>query len=222
MMRFGLGIVAVGLLGQGAKNFDYVVVGAKLGAAALGVYYLAFRLPELVIVSGFQRGQRRAVPASTHACATVQCRRSTTTCGGAICRRSGWARWWHGRRPRHGRARPSPGPRPSTGRMARGGRAAGLRCRLGRPRLAGEHARERCSRRSGARGCSRRPGLMQIAILFPAIWFAAPYGITAVAASRWPRRPCRWPCSGSSSAAYWESPGTRPSLPPRPRWPSPR
>ncbi len=30
MMRFGLGIVAVGLLGQGAKNFDYLVVGGKL------------------------------------------------------------------------------------------------------------------------------------------------------------------------------------------------
>ena len=47
---------------RGPKNFDYLVVGAKLGAAALGVYYLAFRLPELVILSGFQRGQRRAVP----------------------------------------------------------------------------------------------------------------------------------------------------------------
>lgn len=54
MLRFGLGIVAVGLLGQGARNFDYLVVGAKLGAVALGFYYLAFRLPELVILSGFQ------------------------------------------------------------------------------------------------------------------------------------------------------------------------
>jgi lipopolysaccharide exporter len=54
MLRFGLGIVAVGVLGQGARNFDYLVVGAKLGAVALGIYYLAFRLPELVILSGFQ------------------------------------------------------------------------------------------------------------------------------------------------------------------------
>jgi O-antigen/teichoic acid export membrane protein len=54
MLRFGLGIVAVGLLGQGARNFDYLIVGAKLGAVALGLYYLAFRLPELVILSGFQ------------------------------------------------------------------------------------------------------------------------------------------------------------------------
>ena len=54
MLRFGLGIVAVGLLGQGAKNFDYLMVGAKLGAVALGFYYLAFRLPELVILTGFR------------------------------------------------------------------------------------------------------------------------------------------------------------------------
>ena len=54
MLRFGLGIVAVGVLGQGAKNFDFIVVGGKLGAAALGVYYLAFRLPELVILTGFR------------------------------------------------------------------------------------------------------------------------------------------------------------------------
>src|SRR5215216_2347794 len=54
MLRFGLGIVAVGLLGQGASNFDYLIVGAKLGAVALGIYYLAFRLPVLVILSGFQ------------------------------------------------------------------------------------------------------------------------------------------------------------------------
>jgi PST family polysaccharide transporter len=54
MLRFGLGIVAVGVLGQGAKNFDFIIVGGKLGAAALGVYYLAFRLPELVILTGFR------------------------------------------------------------------------------------------------------------------------------------------------------------------------
>jgi O-antigen/teichoic acid export membrane protein len=38
MLRFGLGIVAVGLLGQGASNFDYLSGGAKLGAVALGLY----------------------------------------------------------------------------------------------------------------------------------------------------------------------------------------
>jgi O-antigen/teichoic acid export membrane protein len=54
LLIYGLGIVAVGLLGNGAKNIDYIVVSARLGAAALGVYYLAFRLPELVVLSVFQ------------------------------------------------------------------------------------------------------------------------------------------------------------------------
>ena len=54
LLVYGLGIVAVGLLGNGAKNIDYIVVSARLGAAALGFYYLAFRLPELVVLSVFQ------------------------------------------------------------------------------------------------------------------------------------------------------------------------
>ena len=85
MMRFGLGIVAVGLLGQGAGTFDYVVVGAKLGAAALGVYYLAFRLPQLVIVSAF-RWPTTCCSRSTRGCATVRSTAATTS-GGAISRR---------------------------------------------------------------------------------------------------------------------------------------
>jgi PST family polysaccharide transporter len=56
LLRYGLGIVVVGLLGNGAKNFDYIVVGAKLGSTALGFYYLAFRLPELIVLSVFQVG----------------------------------------------------------------------------------------------------------------------------------------------------------------------
>jgi PST family polysaccharide transporter len=56
LLRYGVGIVAVGLLGNGAKNFDYLVVGAKLGSTALGFYYLAFRLPELIVLSVFQIG----------------------------------------------------------------------------------------------------------------------------------------------------------------------
>jgi lipopolysaccharide exporter len=51
---FGSGMVAVGLLGEGAKNIDYLIVGAKLGTTALGFYYVAFRLPELVILGVMQ------------------------------------------------------------------------------------------------------------------------------------------------------------------------
>ncbi|MGH8976810.1 MAG: oligosaccharide flippase family protein [Acidimicrobiia bacterium] len=54
LLKYGSGIVAVGVLGQAAKNFDYLVVGGKLGAAALGFYFLAFRLPELVVLGMFQ------------------------------------------------------------------------------------------------------------------------------------------------------------------------
>ena len=99
MLRFGLGIVAVGVLGQGAKNFDYIIVGAKLGAAALGVYYLAFRLPELVILTGFRVAGDVLFPFYARLRGAQAGRASTTTCGGATCRRSGWARWWPGRSP---------------------------------------------------------------------------------------------------------------------------
>lgn len=54
LLKYGLGIVAVGLLGNGAKSIDYFVVSGSLGATALGSYYLAFRLPELVVLSVFQ------------------------------------------------------------------------------------------------------------------------------------------------------------------------
>jgi PST family polysaccharide transporter len=54
LLVFGSGIVAVGLLGELAKNIDYVIVGAKLGTTALGFYYVAFRLPELVILGVMQ------------------------------------------------------------------------------------------------------------------------------------------------------------------------
>jgi PST family polysaccharide transporter len=54
LLKFGAGIVAVEILGQIAKSFDYLVVGAKIGATALGFYFLAFRLPELVVLGMFQ------------------------------------------------------------------------------------------------------------------------------------------------------------------------
>jgi PST family polysaccharide transporter len=54
LLTYGLGIVAVGLLGNGAKNIDFIAVSARLGTAALGFYYLAFRLPELIVLSVFQ------------------------------------------------------------------------------------------------------------------------------------------------------------------------
>jgi lipopolysaccharide exporter len=51
MLRFGIGITAVQILAEGIRNLDYLIIGAKLGATALGLYYLAFRLPDLIVVS---------------------------------------------------------------------------------------------------------------------------------------------------------------------------
>lgn len=49
LLPFGGHIVAVNLLGAVVRNLDYVLVGRLLGAATLGVYVLAFRIPDLLI-----------------------------------------------------------------------------------------------------------------------------------------------------------------------------
>lgn len=49
LLSYGANIVAVNALGIILLNLDYLIVGRFLGAAALGVYTLAFRLPELLI-----------------------------------------------------------------------------------------------------------------------------------------------------------------------------
>jgi PST family polysaccharide transporter len=50
LLRFGLPIVAVNIVSILAQNLDYLVVGRYLGAEALGVYTLAFRIPELILL----------------------------------------------------------------------------------------------------------------------------------------------------------------------------
>ncbi len=49
LVRYGGSIVAVNALGVLLLNVDYLLVGRYLGATALGIYTLAFRLPELLI-----------------------------------------------------------------------------------------------------------------------------------------------------------------------------
>jgi lipopolysaccharide exporter len=49
LLRFGGHVVAVNSLGAAVRNLDYLIVGRVLGAIALGVYTLAFRLPDLLI-----------------------------------------------------------------------------------------------------------------------------------------------------------------------------
>jgi PST family polysaccharide transporter len=54
MLKYGTGVAVVGVVGEAVIDADYIIVGARLGSAALGLYLLAFRIPELVIASGFR------------------------------------------------------------------------------------------------------------------------------------------------------------------------
>jgi len=49
LIPFGGHLVAVNTLGAAVRNLDYLIVGRVLGATVLGVYVLAFRLPDLLI-----------------------------------------------------------------------------------------------------------------------------------------------------------------------------
>ena len=50
LLSYGGGIVAVNALGILILKVDYLFVGRYMGAEALGVYMLAFRIPELIIL----------------------------------------------------------------------------------------------------------------------------------------------------------------------------
>ena len=49
LLGFGSQITAVGLLGTVLRNVDYILVGRWLGTRALGLYTLAFRLPQMIV-----------------------------------------------------------------------------------------------------------------------------------------------------------------------------
>lgn len=50
LLRFGLPIVGVNILGAIVLNSDYLIIGKYLGKEQLGVYTTAFRIPELIIL----------------------------------------------------------------------------------------------------------------------------------------------------------------------------
>jgi PST family polysaccharide transporter len=50
ILKYGSGIVVTNVLSYVLVNVDYLFVGYYLGAAALGVYTVAFRIPDLLIV----------------------------------------------------------------------------------------------------------------------------------------------------------------------------
>jgi PST family polysaccharide transporter len=49
LLSYGAGIVSIDSLGILMLNLDYLLIGRYMGAAALGVYTLAFRVPELLV-----------------------------------------------------------------------------------------------------------------------------------------------------------------------------
>lgn len=51
LVRFGLPATALSLLAFAIYNVDYLSIGARLGDADLGLYTLAYRLPELIVLN---------------------------------------------------------------------------------------------------------------------------------------------------------------------------
>lgn len=49
LLSYGSGLIGMSIVGTLIANIDYVLVGRLLGASALGVYMLGFRLPTLLI-----------------------------------------------------------------------------------------------------------------------------------------------------------------------------
>ena len=50
LLPYGRAIVAVNVLAAVVHHIDYVIVGRMLGTPALGLYQMAYRLPEMTIV----------------------------------------------------------------------------------------------------------------------------------------------------------------------------
>ncbi|MGQ9406677.1 lipopolysaccharide biosynthesis protein [Mycolicibacterium gilvum] len=51
LVRYGVSVTGVTLLAFGIASVDYAVVGIRLGDTALGLYTLAFRIPELLVLN---------------------------------------------------------------------------------------------------------------------------------------------------------------------------
>ena len=63
LLRKGSGFAVIAVIAGAGRNADYLIIGVTLGTTALGFYYLAFRLPELVIVGPFQAAWQVLFPA---------------------------------------------------------------------------------------------------------------------------------------------------------------
>ncbi len=65
LLAFGLPTSMNGVLTTLVLNVDYVVVASVLGTTAVGVYFVGFRIPELVVLSVFQVFSQVAYPMYT-------------------------------------------------------------------------------------------------------------------------------------------------------------
>lgn len=63
LISFGLPLFGVEFMWVLFVNLDYVIIGRQLGSAALGIYTLAYRLPELLVLSLMTVVNRVAFPA---------------------------------------------------------------------------------------------------------------------------------------------------------------
>ncbi len=63
LTRFGAPLLGVDVIHAVAGNLDYLVVGKVLGATALGIYTLAYRLPELLLLGVVSVANRVVFPA---------------------------------------------------------------------------------------------------------------------------------------------------------------
>ena len=53
LLGFGSAVLSLKIIGAVLDNADYYIVGATLGTSALGIYTLAFRVPEIVLANVF-------------------------------------------------------------------------------------------------------------------------------------------------------------------------
>lgn len=67
LFRYGVPTAGSGLLSNLVLNVDYIIVGRVLGATQLGLYTLAFRVPEMLVVSVFQIVSSVTFPAYSQA-----------------------------------------------------------------------------------------------------------------------------------------------------------
>lgn len=67
LLAFGIPATANGALHSVVLNVDYVVIASLLGTTAVGVYFVGFRVPEMVVLSVFQVFSQVAYPVYTRA-----------------------------------------------------------------------------------------------------------------------------------------------------------